>query len=1558
MNFKHLLFGFICTLFILNSINVRSQNKPVFETGNLKKKLQERLEKQNIPENDSIAVLFSTMFASIPTPDQEVLLNTLNYLDRKIIINRIIDEGKHLNSKGDSIKFEKSILYVTLETSMFYNTKSPSILYEWLLKAKDLLEGKNTTVTDFINFISRTYFFNKGYLRKSNLINWKYKDANYSVKYNSRNHKLIYSIPQTDLECNYRGADTLIIHKSKIEFNPLNDSVLVNSGTVQWADRFGADFASSYVELGKCAINLKHSGYKAAKARYYNSTILKGAVTGDFEDGTSKWSKVTKYMPKFESYQKNVELISDKKNFRFFGGLSIEGNKLQISGNNKNPAELRFYQNGKLFFKSKSLKMEFFSAENADITIYTGSKDSIWHPACTYRINDKGFYVSRLSKGKGGNFFQISDIKMETNMRTINWQTGSDSIKFLYGDLAAININKDMFSFEHEFEKQLGKINKTIFRSINYFNIKEFEKLKMFETQNPLFGIRKLCTKKGTRTFYLDEYSGYVKKNPTELKLRLLDLSYKGFLEYDELNDKITVKQKLFDHLDYYTRKKDYDELEVVSPGTKDKWKEMTAVYNLKKHTLDIGGVESVILSNSQRAAFKLDSTYLTVERNRNMKFAGRFQAGLLQFVNGQYSFDYDKFMVTIDTAEQMMYSELRQDKNNSLYALPVTSAIYDVKGTVHIDSSLNKSGRFLKTGKEYPRFSTNKYSYVYYNEEGLADFDPNNFYFKIYPYTQKNLNFITAGNLKLKGEMHTGGMLPVFKETLKLIYDDYEVSDKQTKETYKMNLASLGFIHNLEGDNVPLFEKGTFGKNAKGKSVVSLSRAGFKGQGKVDWLTSQIQADEFNFFSNNIAARAANFTVSESRDDERYPLLSAKNVTVQWNAKEEKVTCQTDKGDKMNIFNGKVKMEGTTVYTPKYLMGKGLAEYEDTDFSSDSIIFRENSFYAEKGNFRVYEPKSNRKKMLFETHNMKNYTDMKAKKTVLENIDTSSYVDIISNKYNSFPTSMMWDHQDQKAELNQPLSKHADPQKTKNRALLDSIYMVKHVKFSPGIFYGKTDSLKMQSKKDGLIFYGTNANYDGSKKQITMQDVKRIMVADIYVIPSSKIKIEADGNLEKLQKTRIEVLNDSNALVHEITDVDIDVKGKNSYVAKSGTYKYRNATGEDQNVFFNKITYDETKDASIASGYIKEDRSFMLNSYFVFKGGVEFNAKRDFLTFNGYAKMKDFCNYKGDWFFFKNEINPKDVVIKLNKNLMSDSTKNQANIYADIKFIQDSTALTPAFLRTAPDTRDNSIFSARQNNYVVTYQPKHNRYIAAPEECINDTMPLYDYIAYETNNCLVKTYSKINYANIPHTKFKAVGNSNYDLRSNRFRINSFAIFDFWFNNDASKIMAETIKTQLPSTPTEINDKFKKDLELAVGKKTTDKYYNALNTQKSLPEPLDSRMIFSELNFYWDNEEGAFMSLGDISLMAVNNIQVNQKVKAKIKITSGFKNDEIRIYLYTQKDWFYFRFFDTNMYTYSSVPDFNKAIEETKLRKRKDPKSRLRYILCDKNEAAMFFDNF
>ncbi|MEA2041188.1 MAG: hypothetical protein U9N85_01365, partial [Bacteroidota bacterium] len=1060
--------------------------------------------------------------------------------------------------------------------------------------------------------------------------------------------------------------------------------------------------------------------------------------------------------------------------------------------------------------------------------------------------------------------------------------------------------------------------------------------------RNPLFDIRNYCLKNNTRDFTVAQFSEYLRKSPTTVKNRLIGLWYKGFLTYNEELQSVHVKQKLFNHVAYYLQTEDYDIIQIESPDRKF----IKAEYNLKNNTLILDSIERVILSNLKRTAIKPAGKRVVVKKDRNMELKGTLQSGRAVFFKGTYKFNYKDFLIKIDSAEKLFYHE----------PAPVYSKIEHIKNsTVFIDSTNNRSGINGRETRHYPIYKSPEKSFVYYDSS--TKHSKNDFYFEVYPHTVPDLRRISGTSLFLKGKMTTGSVLPPFEDTLSIQYDTELITDKNGRKK-KVPVASLGFLHELGNDSVPLFGKGALKKNAEGKSLVRLSRAGLRGEGQIEWLTSVMQADSFNFHPNSLTADAANFRISESIDDEKYPVLKAEDVEIEWDAENETIVCNTKKeGQKIYIYEGKISMEGTTTYTPDYLSGSGIAEYKNTQVTSDSIVFTENSFYADNSTFVSFEPGSNKEVKEIEIYHMKSYTDMKADKTAFEATD-SAYVDIESNQFYTYPKFMTWDHKSRTADINRALNHHTNSDYSVDPVLMDSTYMVDVVKFSPGSIYGSTDSLLMRSKKDSLQFYGTDALFESKLKNLTIKKIKRIDVADISIIPSSDLVIKADGKINKLKSTRLEVLSDSNVVVHEITNVDINIKSKDKYNASSGTYKYRDITGKDQNVYFKTIIYDEMKGATVANGHISEKRNFTLSPYYYFKGDVEFNAKKDLLDFDGFAKMKPFCNYNTDWFFFKDEINPKKVIIPLNKDLRSDSTKLRANVYADIKQAKDSFSIVPVFFKTAPGTQQGSIYSARNADYGTRYDVGKNQYIVAPLADLMQGNSPTDYITYNTKHCVIETKGKLNYANIQNVKFIAGGSSLYDLKSKRFRMESFTILDFHFDKSLMTLIAETVNAQQPSQPISVDDKLTGIMKLAVGEDIQQQYLSNLSTNKILPSPLNNRFVFSQLKFYWEEEVGAFKSSGKVGILSIDGTHINEYATVKMQVTKAYGYDEVKLYIKANDEWFYFRFFGSQLHVYSSNAIFNKTVEDTGFGKRKDPDSKLRYLTTNKGGVQSFLESF
>ena len=108
-------------------------------------------------------------------------------------------------------------------------------------------------------------------------------------------------------------------------------------------------------------------------------------------------------------------------------------------------------------------------------------------------------------------------------------------------------------------------------------------------------------------------------------------------------NNEVTIKKKTKDFLDSYSKRKDYDILNIVS---ETKAPTDNAILDLKNFLLTVNGVKSVFLSDSQRVAIYPYKQQLVIGKNRDIEFDGVVAAGLFTIFGHKFSFSYDTFKI------------------------------------------------------------------------------------------------------------------------------------------------------------------------------------------------------------------------------------------------------------------------------------------------------------------------------------------------------------------------------------------------------------------------------------------------------------------------------------------------------------------------------------------------------------------------------------------------------------------------------------------------------------------------------------------------------------------------------------------------------------------------------------------------------------------------------------------------------------------------------------------------------------------------------------------------
>ncbi|MCF6183635.1 MAG: hypothetical protein L3J56_03240 [Bacteroidales bacterium] len=1527
---KHffLLFGIIITF----SLSGYSQNSKVFTADSLFSELKtyyeinpENIVKDTILQRkDSIISVLNEMWISQFDKEERILITkVINY-----------NTEKHFDKNTTFWYFIETIAKLRSERSSDFKI--------WLNYYDKLLHTAGLTSSKMKFFINGIYqFITDNYLMKIKSSVWKYTKGTYKFQFDNKKALFFIGLKNIILESYSSDGDTLRINNADGSFILLQSKFKGIGGNVNWK-YFGYSPSVIKAYLKKYTINLHKNEYKADSVSYTNKRILDYPILGSIHDKASKRARNQGFYPVFTSYNYNYEVKSKQKNISFLSGIKMKGAVLKYVGSDSIKATAKYVKNGKLFFEAKS--KEFSSEDSllrsnkAAIALFIGKTDSITHPNVNFQITHNEFSFTRNSEGSGNLPFYDSYQKVYIKADNITWNTQDTLIRFY---------------------SKLG--NEASLKSVDYFTKRDFTKLRMYELNNPLFDIKRYTRKIGSRSFYAQDYARFVRQSPEGVIHRLMGLWYEGFLDYNADTKYVTVKQKLFDYIKFFFDKKDYDVINIISKGVKrardaDLYPLINAVYNVKNNNLTVFGVNQVILNKRKKVGFVPSNKIFVIGKNRDMYFSGRLRTGMADFYGKDFYFNYENYDIHINKGDSLVYRIWDKDfSETSEKDKPVflTSAIENISGLIQIDLKTNKSG--AKNIPKFPLFKCQDTSYVYYDRRSKhADaYKRERFYFKNYPFKHDSLLYLTKYNLKIPGKMITGGIVPDFEDTL-TVKKDY----------------SLGFIHQTPKEGIDLFngKVSLSARNSTLRSFIKLSNDGLVANGVAKWNNTTITTKDFNLYPDSLTALADQIDISKYINEDTYaefPEVHGKMVSTVWDAVNDVVRYKTTKDNPVKMYDGKSSFEGEFEYRPKSLTGKGNFKLDEGIITADDFVFNKESLFSDKANISIKEKNSEIKDVII--NNMKSFVDIKSGKAVFAKIKgEKSSVEFVNDKYISYPNHLVWHTGEGKINMGYNMNRFTNPKFSREAQLLDSAYLIDICRFDKSLFmpdYGNMKVISTDPGKDSLMFFGSVANYYTGNHKIIVKDVQKIIVADIVVTPSSDVIIDKNGDMEKLLKTTVKARG-----LHNISDVDIKISSSKTYVASSGIYQYEDMNGKLENINFDNITYDQQKGASVAHGFVEQYEKFKLNPWFDYYGDVYFNASKDRLRFEGFAKIIHSCNIaKPKWFYFKSKIDPDSIYLPLEPFLHSDLEASKARIYADIMSAKDSIYTFPVFLSSDPYGNSESILSVRDSSYYVTYSQNNNRYeITTLEKFNNRTLP-GNYLDLNRTYCIVNGEGHIKYSkSVKINDLGGVGDIRYDTNSGEVTMQTLTYLDFFISKKALNILRDKLISNISLNSLRVRENsYKKPIYELLGVEATDKMLEEMSVNsgqpKRFPEKLNKTLVFTNLDFKWDPISKSYKSVGKIGVLSIGNRMINKYVNGHIQIKKRRTGDIIYIYLETaENEWFFFTFSGSIMRTISSVHEYNKIIEDLKTKNKRFKTDRViyNYMLTNDETKNLFIYEF
>ena len=1367
----------------------------------------------------------------------------------------------------------------------------------WSKGCESLLANKKIPISKANQFFVNTHLlFTENTLYKSGSVTWKINSMNMNIIFDKT---LIYKFQKTNLSC-YAQKDSIQILGTLGVYNPTKNTWKGQDGKVSW-ERAGFMASEVYAILESYTIDLTKSGYNADSITFTNNKYFDKPLKGSLSEKVKKISSPEKATyPVFKSYKQRFTIKNIYPGIDYEGGFSLAGATINGTGDNQNNAKLKFYKNDtvRLIVKAKSFQFKANRISNSSASIsFFLRNDSIFHPniAFTYNVAKK----------------EVSLFSTDDPMTTSPYYNSYHNIDMSFS-LLVWNIENPEIRLTMARGATLGEAR---FMSANYFNRTDFIEMQGMDAIHPLYVFKNFTDWYGEVEFPIDILASWLKVPQYKLEHLAVRLSTEGFIFFDTETKIISIKPQLFDYINSFGGKIDYDVIDFIS---NTKAPQNNASLNLNNNDLTIYGIPRIFISDSQNVEILPSGNKIVLKKNRDFDFGGVVHAGLLTFYGNNFTFQYDSFRVYLNNIDSLNLSVVGNEKdiygNSSVKKLK--NIIQNITGELLIDEPGNKSG--LKSIAGYPLFKSTTNAFVYYDiTEGLDStiYPKDEFYYKLNPFEISDMTDLRAEDLKLTGEYYCGDIFPVLKQNLMVQQD---------------NSLGFNFIPPPEGIS-------TYGGKATFFEKITLSNRGLEGSGSLNYLTSTTYSNLFMFFPDSMIVDTARFNIEKDSINNKFPTALAYDLRVKWYPYEDQFFALR-KDEDLSIFTNDISYSGDLLLNPSGLIGNGgRLKIREAKIQSNLFNFGDIYFHCDTADISLKEESEMDYSLVADNF----IADMNVEKQGIftSQIDTVP-IYFPEKQYISSADQLIWD-------LDEDVIIMVNTNKRNDIYKLNSIITEDQWETIPA--YVSTDPTT-----DTLGFASDTTILDLDDHTLLATNIKSLEIADIQILPNDRtLTIEKNGHLKGFTDARI-IANEA----HEIEADTIVVISKNNYYG-SGFYVYKDLDNNPQRILFSDVKLNENGH-TIASGYIARADSFHLSPWFTFEGVVSLDAEKRFLNFSGGTHVKHNCSSLApEYISFNSEIDPKDVRIPIPDPTLSIQGKT---VYKGIYITNTAPQIYSSFFTKRLNYSDNPIITA--NGYLV-YDKSGGHYTITQAAKLIDPTQAGNLITFDNNYCKEYGEGLLDLGiKMAHLKFITAGNVTHDFESNNVDLDLLLGIDFYFSVDALNEMADQINSVPSLKPIDTrSETYKNGLIALKGNNNQDipeeNKMVLVVTLQNVPPELRHSLMFSELKLKWNEESASYQSSGQIGIGNIFGAAVNRKVDGFIEIQKRGSGDIVDIFLQVdERNWYYFGYAGSRMQVASSNRDFEDIIanlSESKRRlKSRGTDSAYSYMIASDRKVSNF----
>ena len=588
---------------------------------------------------------------------------------------------------------------------------------------------------------------------------------------------------------------------------------------------------------------------------------------------------------------------------------------------------------------------------------------------------------------------------------------------------------------------------------------------------------------------------------------------------------------------------------------------------------------------------------------------------------------------------------------------------------------------------------------------------------------------------------------------------------------------------------------------------------------------------------------------------------------------------------------------------------------FTSSELESDLFRFKSNVFDADTSNFRLAS--DNSAALAFSTNNVNSHIDFVKRVGEFKSNGGGSYVSFPLNQYICYIDQFKWFMDQAEIELS---SNENAANNTNADTLASSLNLT------------GSEFISVEPRQDSLQFRAPFARYSLKDYLIKAEKVSLIRSADASIIPDSgKVVVERYAKMRTLNDARI--IANTTTKYHTIYNATVNILGRKKYEG-SGDYDYVDENSVKHNFHFNSIAVDTTYQ-TYADGELNDSLGFPMSPEFLFKGSTHLAAAQEFLTFSGYAKPNFHCDkVEQNWIRFSGPVNPANVSIPVS----SPVTDGGSKLASAVAQTSDSTGIYAAFMMPKRKPSDLEIIAA---DGVLFYDKSTSQFRITTSEKLEKPGSAGNFLSLDDKKCIVYGEGKLNFgSDLGQLQLQTVGTVLNNLNNDSTSFDILAAIDFFFNEDAMKIMTDQLSTNasLKATQDVGRQTYERGLTEIAGKEKADKMIAELNLYgsfKKIPDELRHTFFITELKMSWNNESRSYRSVGPIGIGNMDKTNVNRRVNGIVEIVHKRTGDALNIYLEPEsQQWYYFSYTRGLIQAISSNTGFNDAITKVKPDKR------------------------